>query len=691
MKKYIPASIIALCYFFISLLVLGDYGVNWDGPWNYKVGNSMLRYIVTGERDYKSLPPCNYLQGSSFIDKSELRNKCPTKYGLLRSVYQDDEYPLDFNYKIQVRGGHPRSFSLFAALSNTIFYRLLGVVDDVDSYRIPVVFVASLMILLVGVWAGLEFGVLASIVASGSLALYPFLFAENQINFKDPPEAFFLTLTIFLVYLGFRRQNKKLLIFSGVAAGLALGIKLNVVFLPFILLPWLICYFYPKKISKAQLAWIVKYLLLIQVIAVVVFYLSWPYLWEHTFNRFISTIQYYLGIGTGKAYQDASFFFLGFNTYPLLYFFYTTPFPTLVLLCIGIISAIRQLLKAQSKVLVLWMLMFFVPLLRLALPGLSSYGGIRQALEFVVGMSLLSGYAAFVILRYFKKRRYPIRLDYIFMIIFVIAAIHMSYKIYNLHPYENLFFNSFVGGLKGAKEGQFPGWENSFGNGYYQGVRWINEHAEKNAKLSFSIVGAESNLPLSKLRPDILVGGKYWSGVSRKGEYIIETNVTFPLNSKYAVAFEHKTLIPVHTITVNDIAIGYVYKNDVPHTKKEFLGQEAKFPTKTVYEDGAIIAYLEKTVRITRADVVFSDSCTQRPSGRVALKKHGSWTILPEPFDEQMYTLPEFSMGGANGNFSYFFLYPVASEVQFTFPAASNCAPEKAEVTLFGLSSVPSE
>ena len=92
-------------------------------------------------------------------------------------------------------------------------------------------------------------------------------------------------------------------------------------------------------------------------------------------------------MGKENNYQFSYFYFLGFNTYPLIWVLVTTPITTLLLAFIGLVSIWRGKDKGLAILLTLWL---FVPFLRVMIPGASIYGGIRQIMEFLPALILFA-------------------------------------------------------------------------------------------------------------------------------------------------------------------------------------------------------------------------------------------------------------------------------------------------------------
>ncbi len=217
--------------------------------------------------------------------------------------------------------------------------------------------------------------------------------------------------------------------------------------------------------------------------------------------------------------------------------------------------------KNNSALLCLFWLL--VPIIRVSLPGTSIYGGIRQIFEFVPALALLAGYGASQLSTIFKKTVF-------IKILFILVFIYPINILVKLHPYENVYFNSLIGGLPGAKARNFPSWGNSFGSAYKQGLEWLNKNAPENSKLAL-IQGTPANAPAIWLRPDIDFKNSNWSGINRNGEYLMD--LYFNDSGKsffYSWEYVDKFLEPVYEIKVDGIAILKIWKNDLEHTKEEY-------------------------------------------------------------------------------------------------------------------------
>lgn len=590
-KNFLLALILTFIFFVISFLTLGDYGISWDETIHFYRGQAYLHYFLTGETNYAGLPQVN-LQGT---------NGDPQKITIpRRSFYQNDLY--NGEYFLKNDSGHPPLNGELAALSNYIFYQKLGFLGDVQSHHLFNILAGSILVFVVVAFAKTYFGFFAALVSFLALTTYPLFWAESHFNIKDPPETAFFATAIWAFINSIQKASLSWLILFWIFLGLALGTKLNILFVPLILIPYLLFYYrksiFSRKFSLRKIPKIyLGGLILGPMITLGIFLGSWPYLWQKWPENLINILKFYREIGTNTHYQPDNFFILGFNTFPLQWILYTTPPIVLVLIFIGLISVFIN--KGGPKfiglLLILW---FIVPLLRVSIPDSSIYGGVRQIMEFIPALALLAGLGAWQIVKWCHKK-YVIIIAQIIIILLFIWPIVILVK---LHPNENVYFNNLIGGLFGASERNFPSWGNSFGNAYFQGIKWINKNAEYGSKLSL-IQGTSTNAPAIFLRSDIDYKSGNWSGINREGEYLME--LTFNDTNRdfnYAWDYVENFLNPVYELKVDGVSILKIWKNDLQHTKKLKQKNEIEFldSFNVDVKENLIKVNLNKEVSISR-------------------------------------------------------------------------------------------
>lgn len=543
--KFFPYFLAGL-FLLIVLLTLSDYGINWDEPDHFMRGQTYLRYFLTGKKDYQGLPRLefHYPKNDQYQLPKNIEYKDDSQFR--RSIYQNDFYTLANWYKDD--SGHPPLGDILAATTNWIFYQKLGILGDIESYHLFEILTGAILILVVTLFAQETYGVFAGLIAGLSLALYPLFLGESHFNIKDPVETCFFGLTIYSFYKGIKHQSAKWMVFSSIFCGIALGTKFNIIFVPLIILPWLVIADLRKNLSRKLLIPLFFY----PFVVLAIFFLSWPYLWSDPFNHTLEIVKYYQTIGLQQNFQPANFYILGFNTYPLQAVIFTTPLVILFFSLIGIIVCFFLFKKEKEKTSFLWLLWLAVPILRVTIPKTSIYGGVRQIMEYVPAMALFAGLGANYIATLLRS--------HVAKIVILLMFIPITLKMISLHPNEDLYFNPLIGGLKGAAERNFPNWGLSLGNEYRQGIKWFNQNAPPQANLTLAR-GLLSNIPRIWIRQDINFGDYYFSGPAGKGEYIMELTHEgwegwIPAKAQYL-----KILKSVWELKVEGITVLTVWKN----------------------------------------------------------------------------------------------------------------------------------
>lgn len=559
-------ALFSLTFFLIALITLPHYNINWDEPGHYMRGQAYLRYFLFGKKDYWDLSNIDsYYQANNTIFFNPLDKEKETLSR--RSIYQNDNYL--FNYWFDHKT-HPPVSGIFASFSNFIFFQKLGFINDIDSYHLYVVFLASVLIGIIFTWVSREYSIFAGIVSVLSLSLYPLFLGESHFNVKDIPEAVFYSITLLFFYEAIKLNKSKWMIFSAIFFGIAWATKFNIIFAPFIMVIWLLIYTKAKRPEIKKYIHLIPAMILYLPIAFSILILSWPVLWTFPFANFMESVKFYKDIGLVTDFNVNYLSILGLNTYALQWIIYTTPLATLFLMILSIIYIFKNGLSEKYSPSIFIMLWFIVPIARVTMPNANIYGGVRQIMEYIPAMSILAGIGAFYFANWVSK--FLINKNHLLLlkICIVLLFIPISLKLISLHPNEGVYFNPLIGGLRGAKEKNIPYWGESLGNPYKQGLIWINQNAKKNSKLVLTF-GLKSNLPSIYIRPDIEFHNKYRGVDTRFGEYVIGlTNKNKYYNDTYYSKYLERFLKPEHVVQIDGVPILKIWKNDMEHTFPEF-------------------------------------------------------------------------------------------------------------------------
>lgn len=176
-------------------------------------------------------------------------------------------------------------------------------------------------------------------------------------------------------------------------------------------------------------------------------YIFWPFLWKSPFGNFIKTAVLMSDnpdiinvLFNGSFYPSSNL--------PVLYL------PTLitiqitesviVLACMGLFYLFLRVKQRNFlQLLMVFAFWFIVPLAGVMIFRPALYDNFRQFLFIVPPLFLIAGMGLELVFEHLKKRAFQA----LFLSILLVPAIYMNIK---LHPYEYVYYNSFVGGTTGA-------------------------------------------------------------------------------------------------------------------------------------------------------------------------------------------------------------------------------------------------
>lgn len=699
-KKFLVSILLGCIFFSIGLIVLPHYGPNWDEPLHFSRGQVILHYFLTGKKDYKDLKPyVKYVQKDDtifFSPQNLSKENVPT-----RSDYQYDGETFEYFLKDY---GHPPVSDILSALFNVILFQKLRLINDVDSYHIYSLLLSAVLVSVIFWWTSKYWGFFVGIIASLSLSLYPLLLGESHNNIKDVPETVFYSLTLIFFYEGFIKKKILLIIASSIFLGLAFSTKFNALFIPFTIVPWFLLFTVSRKKEIGKYFRLSPFLLFYPLFAISIFYFSWPYLWSSPLKNFLNVVYYYTSIGTNSNFDSRFITFFGLNTYAIKWIIYSTPLITLVLSLIGILYAFLNGFREKDKTLFFLLLWFLIPIARVTRPDAGIYGGVRQIMEFVAPMAILSGLGAVTlregILKIIGKfsfgNRQRLKLNILLLLFFLPIAI----KLILIHPNEEVYFNPLVGGLRGAKEQDIPEWGQSLGNPNKQAIQWLNKNAENGAKLATNF-GLASSIPTIFLRSDIKFTNVYRSVLERNGEYVIGLTHQSGFEETYFFQYLDKFLDPVYEVRVDEVPILRVWKNDLQNTKEKYkdIVLLSGGPKVSVREDSLAIDVGEK-VNLAKMIIKFKISnCLTSGKINYSVDSSGSnvldegtievssdnqnWTVLDGDLRAQSF-LPTTTRQ-ENGDFVYYFAAIEARYIRISYNPQNLCFKDIGDISIYKL------
>jgi len=213
-------------------------------------------------------------------------------------------------------------------------------------------------------------------------------------------------------------------------------------------------------------------------IALLTTYICWPYLWASPLARLLVSLQTMLQfpypgkvLFAGEYYQAGN---IPWNYLPtLLAIQLTIPAIILSLVGIGLLfwNAIKKQLSPDLYIVFGFWLAF--PIIWSLLPSSNFYDNFRQLLFILPPLFISIGFALSWISKFIKPAIVHAVLIIAIILPGVIAIIH-------LHPYQYIYYNQFIGGLKGAfRNYELDYWTTSF----QEATRHLNQIAPENSKL----------------------------------------------------------------------------------------------------------------------------------------------------------------------------------------------------------------
>lgn len=623
LSPWLSGLIIGVIFFIFGLITLPRYGVDWDTINHLPRGQAYLNYYLTKNLTYKNLAPHN-----TYYQKNDTLFFSPNKLVNRRSFYQVDDFSAE--YYLDNDNGHPPLSDILSSLFNLVFFQKIGIINDIDSYHLYPLLLASILIGGLYIWTSKEFGTFTAIVTSLSLITYPLFLGESHFNIKDVPETVFFSFALIFFYNGITKVNKIWILLSATLFGLALGTKFNIFFALPVMAIWFAIYAFFGKISIIKHLKLIPVIVIYPLIAFAILFASWPFLWKSPVSRFIQIIDFYKSLGISLDF-DQRFIHWGFNTYASKWILYTTPLITIILAGIGILYILRFGLKKKLFAEIFVLLWFLIPIVRVTVPHTGIYGGVRQIMEFIPALAILSGIGATQLTNKLGKK---LRISHLLI---VLCFVPITAKLILIHPNENVYFNPLIGGLKGAQEKNIPYWGNTFGNVYRQAAEWVNHNLPQNSTLVLS-QEIMANLPSVWVRSDLTYTNMERSGYLKNGEYVIGLNFGTPFNQVYySSRYYSRTLNPIYQIKVDDTSILNIWKNDNEHTRKNYLKETRLTDINHQITEEGILFDLKKKLFISRIEWHFSqENCNSLTLGYFRVSSDGkNWIYTPHNLPEE--------------------------------------------------------
>lgn len=276
------------------------------------------------------------------------------------------------------------------------------------------------------------------------------------------------------------------LILAGALLGMTMSIRLLGPLPGLIVILYLIL-----TLRQKSRALIIAYL----IIAGIIQFLTWPYLWQNPIDHWMDSLVLMAHfpwpayvLFDGQFYRPNQ---LPVSYLPVLLNIQLTE-PLLILMYAGFGVLIFCLLRKYTRLDLLLVLVIggLLPLAGLIVARATMYDNFRQILFLLPPLMLLAGLSLDLIFS-------VLRLAMLRLILLILLAFPGIHAILRLHPYQYVYYNSFIGGIEGA----FRRFELDYWNASYrEAALWLNKNAPAKAKIR----GNEAAYLLQEyLRPDL--------------------------------------------------------------------------------------------------------------------------------------------------------------------------------------------
>lgn len=276
----------------------------------------------------------------------------------------------------------------------------------------------------------------------------PVLWGHAFINPKDIP---FMSFFIMALYLGFRGIDHAqkgppqllrqfwLTLPAGICVGLLTSIRILGPFAGILVAIYAVI----KYGRKSVLA-----ILFMSIIALLVNYLTWPYLWENPVQSYREVFEYMSDNPVILSVLFEGVFYRS-NNLPFTYFPLTLWISFTELICPLFFLGLAALLWKKSFIKIDWqsllpvLLWFFLPFFYIIIFRPALYDGLRHFIFILPPIFVCAGFALEHLFSCLKGTWMKVTL----MMILLFPGI---YGITRLYPYEYTYYNAFVGGVGGA-------------------------------------------------------------------------------------------------------------------------------------------------------------------------------------------------------------------------------------------------
>ena len=400
---------------------------------------------------------------------------------------------------------HPPLSKVWSGFAWLVARRFL---DDLTAHRLGNILIVSVLVALLYLMVSQNNGRIAGLIAALSLLSMPRFFFHAHLAAIDVPVAAMIFAVTYVFWLGHDRPGSLWTVLLGLAWGLALTTKINALFIPpIVLLVWTL-FFRPRN-------YLFMRLVLMAVIGVSFFILSWPWLYHDLVDHLTAFIgfmtterlpveQYYLG----RMYAPPPWHF------PFVMTVVVIPFSILFFAAVGVLSMMRH--KGDRPLGGLFVLGAFVS----AAIFTSGAGQVFDNERFMMpafpyvaalaGIGFTRSISAIGV--FISKRGVPVRQQQLVAIMATVMFVPHLLLAYDLYPHLLSYYSEVTGGAYGANRLRLE--TTYWCESYAEVLTYINTHAKQGAVVWSECLDVLTYYQLhGRLRSDlqIALGPEAWS------------------------------------------------------------------------------------------------------------------------------------------------------------------------------------
>jgi hypothetical protein len=352
--------------------------------------------------------------------------------------------------------------------------------------RVLVLLLAIVIYLIVFVIGTELFNERVGFLASLILILLPPFAAHVRYSNLDMPMLFFFILSMLLLTRGMRSKSKnsRYVLLFGVSSGLCTSSLLSggLVFIVAAAM-----FLMRGKVSSLKTPHVPRYLLISPLIAIVIFFALWPWLWSNPVGNIADSLgwwNHYYNAGTGQE----EFFLGNFGpspiTYFLAYFAFTTPVLVAALAAISLLWLKRKEWYAE-------VLLWFVVVLAVITFIPTKLNGNTYILAAYPALALLAALGIEKIRSRFGNKA--------FVAAAAVTLVYLAASMASVHPFYIDYYNELSGGPLNVYDNKMFR-IGAAGEGLDYAVDYINANAPINSSVEFHAAPLHV---IRGLRPDI--------------------------------------------------------------------------------------------------------------------------------------------------------------------------------------------